>query len=245
MLLFRTVHSYGCTLLSKIAPTRVYLHEFPTTQGRKLLCADFKVNGRTLKIATVHLGIQGVWSLALLVLIQRKESYARDRPVRKVQLDISFDQLKPSDDAILMGKSSWINKGLTQKGDFNFGDHGNENSVIAEGYSDVYRELYPLDDTVEGRGWTFDYQRVWRLFYLSWTATHHEQQNKMTNDLGALELKRLDRFLLRSKDGWKVEEMTIIGTQPIDMSKITEGKNMLPVGKSGKTTTLWPSDHFG
>ncbi len=81
-----TINSYGCLLLSKIPPSHLIIQEFPTYMGRKLIAGEFLVNGKQIRVGTVHL-----------------ESYPKDTEYRKRQLELSTKLLGAADMGILMG----------------------------------------------------------------------------------------------------------------------------------------------
>lgn len=99
----------GLYILSRI-PIKKLAHTWlPSRQGRMVLVAYLKVNGRWLAVGTVHL-----------------ESPLRSGPARAKQLDKVFPLLAKSDDAVLLG-------------DFNFGhEEEPETSHLNRRYKDAW-----------------------------------------------------------------------------------------------------------
>jgi endonuclease/exonuclease/phosphatase family metal-dependent hydrolase len=50
-------YGYGCVLLSRLRPTHLKIHQFPTRMGRRLTYMTFDINNEKWAIGTVHLGI--------------------------------------------------------------------------------------------------------------------------------------------------------------------------------------------
>lgn len=107
-----TIQGYGVLLLSRIPIRRLYLYKLPSLMSRKLLVAEFKVNGQTFNVATVHL-----------------ESMKSSASLRAKQLSASFPVLSTSQHSVLMG-------------DFNFCSSWNrENAKIDSSYQDLWNVL--------------------------------------------------------------------------------------------------------
>lgn len=104
----------GLYILSRVPLKQVAHGALPGRQGRMVLAAYLKVNGRRLAVVNVHL-----------------ESPLGAAATRAKQLDKVFPYLVKSPDAVLLG-------------DFNFGDGAQpETSRLDRSYGDPWRELHP------------------------------------------------------------------------------------------------------
>ena len=108
-----TMKGYGNVIFSRIPFRRLSLHDFPGQLGRHLLVAEFEINRRKLRVATVHL-----------------ESYPESTDVRIAQLNQTFPVLEEAPTAIVMG-------------DFNFDAADRENESIDPRYRDLWPALRP------------------------------------------------------------------------------------------------------
>ena len=107
-----TLRPYGVLLLSRLPIARLQLYDLPGAMYRKLLVAEYRINGQTLKVAAVHL-----------------ESERGSAPVRVQQLDRIFPRLQDAPHAVLMG-------------DFNFSPmEGEEQAHIDHRYGDMWTLL--------------------------------------------------------------------------------------------------------
>ncbi len=110
----RPLVAKGLYILSRIPIEQVAHGALPGRQGRMMLAAYLKVNGRWLAVGTVHL-----------------ESPLKSAQTRATQLYKVFPYLVKSPDAVLLG-------------DFNFGDGAEpETSRLDRSYRDLWRELHP------------------------------------------------------------------------------------------------------
>jgi endonuclease/exonuclease/phosphatase family metal-dependent hydrolase len=84
----RTFLGYGVLMLSKLPYKHLKLQELPTQLGRKVLVAEFNLNGQSFAIATSHL-----------------ESYTKDAPIRAKQLRVIRHILHEQNytNAVIMG----------------------------------------------------------------------------------------------------------------------------------------------
>jgi tyrosyl-DNA phosphodiesterase 2 len=109
-----TVWPYGVLLLSRWTPQRLTLHPLPSEMGRKLLVAEWYLNGQRSAVATVHL-----------------ESKRASAPARAAQLAHIFPLLAPIPHVILMG-------------DFNFcASWPAEQANLDPAYLDLWPALRP------------------------------------------------------------------------------------------------------
>ena len=107
-----TVNPYGVLLLSKFPIHQLFFCELPSQMSRKLLWAEFQINGERFTIATVHL-----------------ESKRKFASIRAMQLDQVFPLLEHAEHTVLMG-------------DFNFcSSWENENRNIDPRYQDIWAVL--------------------------------------------------------------------------------------------------------
>jgi len=106
------IPSHGLALLARPRPLGATLHPLPTHMGRKLLVADFLLDGKRFAVATAHL-----------------ESMKSNADVRGAQLAAIFGILEEADPAVLCG-------------DFNFCSSWRaENDRIDARYLDVWPRL--------------------------------------------------------------------------------------------------------
>jgi len=107
-----TFSSYGVVMLSRIPIKTLSIHQLPSDMERKLLLAELIINGKILKIATVHL-----------------ESIKDSVDVRAEQLKVIFHLLDNADSSVLMG-------------DFNFcSSNKKETQNIDSSYSDLWEQI--------------------------------------------------------------------------------------------------------
>ncbi len=110
-----TVRGYGVALLSRLPIERLALCDLPSSMDRHLLMSTYRVNGRRVAVATVHLE-----SL-------REFAYVREHQLRKI-----FAILDEYDIAVLLG-------------DLNFCSTWTENEKIPARYVDLWPLLKPDD----------------------------------------------------------------------------------------------------
>jgi len=111
-----TFGAYGVVLLSRFPVKRLGLYQLPSDMERQLLLAEFIINNKTLKLATVHL-----------------ESMQDSADIRAEQLETIFPLLDEADNSVLMG-------------DFNFcSSNLDENLNIDGRYDDLWEELRPKE----------------------------------------------------------------------------------------------------
>ena len=109
-----TVQPHGVLLLSRFPIRRLFLHELPSALDRKVLVADFILNGQETKTGILHL-----------------ESRGKNAQLRAKQLSEIFPFLEDAPHALLMG-------------DFNFDPSlPDESSLIDSRYLDLWSELEP------------------------------------------------------------------------------------------------------
>jgi tyrosyl-DNA phosphodiesterase 2 len=109
-----TVWPYGVLLLTRWTPQRLTLHPLPSEMGRKLLVAEWYLNGQRSAVATVLL-----------------ESKRASAPARAAQLARIFPTLAPTQHVLLMG-------------DFNFcASWPAEQANLDPAYLDVWPALRP------------------------------------------------------------------------------------------------------
>ena len=106
----------GLFILSRFPITRTYANLLPGGQGRAILAVALEVDGREMRVATVHM-----------------ESPLDQGPVRAEQLDMVFELIGGAEEAILLG-------------DLNFGDGEQpETEHLQEDFIDVWRALRPAE----------------------------------------------------------------------------------------------------
>jgi tyrosyl-DNA phosphodiesterase 2 len=106
----------GLFILSRFPITRTYANLLPGGQGRAILAVALDVDGREMRVATVHM-----------------ESPLDQGPVRARQLDMVFELIGGAEQAILLG-------------DLNFGDREQpETEHLHKDFIDVWRTLRPAE----------------------------------------------------------------------------------------------------
>ena len=105
----------GQFILSRIPIESASSHKLTGPQGRTVLIATLKIDGRRMDIATTHM-----------------ESPLLDGPTRAKQLDAILPRLRNADDAIFLG-------------DLNFGDGEPEEKRLDAAYVDLWKALKAQD----------------------------------------------------------------------------------------------------
>jgi tyrosyl-DNA phosphodiesterase 2 len=183
-----TVWPYGVLLLTRWTPQRLTLYPLPGEMGRKLLVAEWYLNGQRSAVATVHL-----------------ESKRASAPTRAAQLARIFPILAPIPHALLMG-------------DFNFcASWAAEQANLDPAYLDVWSALRPgepgyTEDTAvnlmrlndRGRHKQVRFDRVMvRSTTDGWAPTSIELLGDRPVGPDALELFPSDHFGLSARFAWR------------------------------------------
>eukprot|EP00698_Gefionella_okellyi_P017359 TRINITY_DN505_c0_g2_i2.p4 TRINITY_DN505_c0_g2~~TRINITY_DN505_c0_g2_i2.p4 ORF type:complete len:171 (+),score=36.22 TRINITY_DN505_c0_g2_i2:629-1141(+) len=122
-----TVQPYGVIIMSRIPMDRAFLRYMPSNMGRSLLVADFTINGRKVRVSTVHL-----------------ESL-NNQEIRLLQLQTALPLFTEEhcDDVFFMG-------------DMNFADRCREEQMLpAAGLADTWQLLHgtePMTTLPDGAG---------------------------------------------------------------------------------------------